>query len=264
MIAGTSAAVIVGVVVYFLWLRALGRKSRTSVDGAARYMAPMKALSHMQEKQALKKSERLGVTGTPGVPLGRTVVGRKMLYASSRTCRPSSPALGSASRRRWSSLRSSPLPAQSSRRRTSATCSTRRETCARRRGRCGCSTRRRSPARRRPGGGTRSPTSSTTPARRSSRSISRPDPAPRTPRRMRSSTAPAWICWPGCSWRPRSVTAPSHRCSRGSPTPTRRSPCGSSALAGTGCRPTACSARSRRRRRPAAASTPPRSRWRRA
>ncbi|WP_316318470.1 type IV secretory system conjugative DNA transfer family protein [Clavibacter michiganensis] len=82
MIAGTSAAVIVGVVVYFLWLRALGRKSRTSVDGAARYMAPMKALSHMQEKQALKKSERLGVTGTPGVPLGRTVVGRKMLYAS--------------------------------------------------------------------------------------------------------------------------------------------------------------------------------------
>ncbi|MBF4632771.1 type IV secretory system conjugative DNA transfer family protein [Clavibacter michiganensis subsp. phaseoli] len=82
MIAGTSAAVIVGVVVYFLWLRALGRKSRTSVDGAARYMAPMKALSHMQEKQALKKSERLGVTGNPGVPLGRTVVGRKMLYAS--------------------------------------------------------------------------------------------------------------------------------------------------------------------------------------
>lgn len=82
MIAGVSVAVIVGVVVYFLWLRALGRKSRTNVDGAARYMAPMKALAHMQEKQALKKSERLGVTGTPGVPLGRTVVGRKMLYAS--------------------------------------------------------------------------------------------------------------------------------------------------------------------------------------
>jgi type IV secretory pathway TraG/TraD family ATPase VirD4 len=82
VIAGTSLAVIVGLVTYFLWLRALGRKGRTNVDHAARYMAPLKELAHMQEKQALKKSARLGVTGTPGVPLGRTVNGGKMLYAS--------------------------------------------------------------------------------------------------------------------------------------------------------------------------------------
>jgi len=82
MIAGTTGAVIVGLVTYFLWLRALGQKGRTNVDHAARYMAPLKELAHMQEKQALKKSARLGVTGTAGVPLGRTVLGGKMLYAS--------------------------------------------------------------------------------------------------------------------------------------------------------------------------------------
>ncbi|MFH6681155.1 type IV secretory system conjugative DNA transfer family protein [Clavibacter michiganensis] len=82
MIAGTTGAVLVGLMTYFLWLRALGRKGRTSVDHAARYMAPLKSLTHMQEKQALKKSERLGVIGSPGVPLGRTVMGGRMLYAS--------------------------------------------------------------------------------------------------------------------------------------------------------------------------------------
>jgi type IV secretory pathway TraG/TraD family ATPase VirD4 len=82
MIAAASLAVIAVVVGWFLWLRALGRKGRANIDHAARYMAPLKELTHMQEKEALKKSARLGVTGTAGVPVGRTIMGQKMLYAS--------------------------------------------------------------------------------------------------------------------------------------------------------------------------------------
>ncbi|MEW5093705.1 type IV secretory system conjugative DNA transfer family protein [Clavibacter michiganensis] len=80
--AAAATAFLAVVVGWYLWLRHLGRRGRTNVDHAARYMAPLKELAHMQEKQALKKSARLGVVGTAGVPLGRTVNGGKMLYAS--------------------------------------------------------------------------------------------------------------------------------------------------------------------------------------
>jgi hypothetical protein len=86
---------------WFLYLRRLGRKARAFVDHAVRCMAPLKALTQTQEKEALKKSERLGVNGNAGVPLGRTVMGGRTSNRRSRTCRPSSPDPGSANRHRW-------------------------------------------------------------------------------------------------------------------------------------------------------------------
>ncbi|NQX10410.1 type IV secretory system conjugative DNA transfer family protein [Microbacteriaceae bacterium VKM Ac-2855] len=70
------------VALWVVWLRSLGRKSRSSVDHAARYMATQRDLTPMLHKQALQKSARLGVTGNPGVPVGRLHLGKQMLYAS--------------------------------------------------------------------------------------------------------------------------------------------------------------------------------------
>lgn len=82
LIAAACAAVVVLIGIWVLWMRAMRRKGRTSVDRAAPFMAPVREISHMQGKQAQKKSERLGVTGNPGIPVGATVVAGKPLYAS--------------------------------------------------------------------------------------------------------------------------------------------------------------------------------------
>ncbi|PPG37876.1 type IV secretory system conjugative DNA transfer family protein [Rathayibacter sp. AY2B5] len=82
MIAAAAGGVIVLVALWFLWMRALGRKGRANVDRAARYMATERDLAPMLSKEAMKKSKRLGVDGSPGVPVGRLVSTGKMLYAS--------------------------------------------------------------------------------------------------------------------------------------------------------------------------------------
>ncbi|MCJ1675459.1 TraM recognition domain-containing protein [Rathayibacter sp. VKM Ac-2929] len=82
MIAAAAVAVIVLVALWLVWMRSLGRKNRSSVDHAARYMATPRDLAPMMRKQALKKSARLGVAENPGVPVGRLHLGKQMLYAS--------------------------------------------------------------------------------------------------------------------------------------------------------------------------------------
>ncbi|MWV51535.1 TraM recognition domain-containing protein (plasmid) [Rathayibacter sp. VKM Ac-2803] len=82
MIAAAAGGVIALVALWFLWMKALGRKGRANVDRSARYMATERDLAPMLSKQAMKKSKRLGVDGSPGVPVGRLVSTGKMLYAS--------------------------------------------------------------------------------------------------------------------------------------------------------------------------------------
>jgi type IV secretory pathway TraG/TraD family ATPase VirD4 len=81
-IAMVFLGVIVLVGVWVLWMRAMGAKGRTSVDHAARYMATSRSLVGMQQKEALKKSKRLGVDHNPGVPIGKLLMGAQTLYAS--------------------------------------------------------------------------------------------------------------------------------------------------------------------------------------
>ncbi|PPH41243.1 hypothetical protein C5D09_16740, partial [Rathayibacter sp. AY1C9] len=69
MIAAAAVAVIVLVGLWLVWMRSLGRKNRSSVDHAARYMATPRDLAPMMRKEALKKSARLGVAENPGVPV---------------------------------------------------------------------------------------------------------------------------------------------------------------------------------------------------
>lgn len=82
MIAAAAGGIIVLVALWFLWMKALGRKGRANVDRAARYMATERDLASMLSKEAMKKSKRLGVEGSPGVPVGRLVSTGKMLFAS--------------------------------------------------------------------------------------------------------------------------------------------------------------------------------------
>ena len=58
------------------------RAQRTRVDVSARYMARGRDLAHLAEKGAAATAARLGVTGSPGVPIGRAVGDGRMLYGS--------------------------------------------------------------------------------------------------------------------------------------------------------------------------------------
>jgi len=68
--------------IWLAWMRSMKNKGRTNVDRAAPFMAPLREVAHMQGKQAQKKSDRLGVSGSPGIPVGVTVQAGKTLYAS--------------------------------------------------------------------------------------------------------------------------------------------------------------------------------------
>jgi type IV secretory pathway TraG/TraD family ATPase VirD4 len=59
-----------------------GAGKRAVVDRAARFMATSRQLAHLQTKQALATSRRLGAPHSPGIPLGRLVIGGQMLYSS--------------------------------------------------------------------------------------------------------------------------------------------------------------------------------------
>lgn len=82
LIVAGCAGVIALIGMWVLWMRTMRRKGRASVDRAAQFMAPLREIAHMQGKQARRKSERLGVTGSLGIPVGVTVAAGRALYAS--------------------------------------------------------------------------------------------------------------------------------------------------------------------------------------
>lgn len=61
----------------------LRRKSKRSrVDVAAQHMAKGKDLRALSLRGATATAERLGVKGSPGIPVGKTVLGKQMVYGS--------------------------------------------------------------------------------------------------------------------------------------------------------------------------------------
>ncbi|BCW12845.1 hypothetical protein NtRootA2_41270 (plasmid) [Arthrobacter sp. NtRootA2] len=58
------------------------RSKRSRVDVAAQHMAKGKDLRALSLRGATATAERLGVKGSPGVPVGKTVLGGQMVYGS--------------------------------------------------------------------------------------------------------------------------------------------------------------------------------------
>ena len=58
------------------------RRRRSRVDRAASYMGRGRDVEDLSRKSVTAKAERLGVTGAPGVPIGRTVAAGQQLYGS--------------------------------------------------------------------------------------------------------------------------------------------------------------------------------------
>lgn len=58
-----------------------GRRSRTRVDRSAGYMARGRDLTDLSRKGATRTAQRLGVQGSPGIPLGKTIPGGQPLFA---------------------------------------------------------------------------------------------------------------------------------------------------------------------------------------
>lgn len=79
---GIMAALLLalGVLIGFTLHRIRRRRSR--VDRAASYMGRGRDIEDLTGKRVTTKAERLGVTGAPGVPIGRTVAGDQQLYGS--------------------------------------------------------------------------------------------------------------------------------------------------------------------------------------
>nr|WP_188484823.1 TraM recognition domain-containing protein [Cellulomonas carbonis] len=64
-----------------LWWRGI-RQRRTRVDRAAAYMGRGRDVEALTRRHAQASAKRLGVTASPGVPIGRTVGGGQTLYGS--------------------------------------------------------------------------------------------------------------------------------------------------------------------------------------
>ncbi len=64
-----------------LTLRRMRRK-RSRVDRAAAYMGRGRDIEELSRKNVAEKAQRLGVAGSPGVPIGRTVAADQCLYGS--------------------------------------------------------------------------------------------------------------------------------------------------------------------------------------
>ena len=126
-----------------------GKRSR--VDGAARHMGRGRDLDALSQRGATATAERLGVKGSPGVPVGQTVLGGQLrCTAPGRTCTSTSGGPARARPRRGRSRRSWTRPGAvlvTSNKRDIVDAHPRRP--RRRRARCGCSTRRPSPWRNR-------------------------------------------------------------------------------------------------------------------
>ncbi|MFL1376274.1 MULTISPECIES: type IV secretory system conjugative DNA transfer family protein [unclassified Nocardiopsis] len=70
------------IVLVFTLVLLLRRSSRARVDSSAAHMGRGDDLERLSEKGARAKAERLGVQGSPGVPIGRSVRDGRMLYGS--------------------------------------------------------------------------------------------------------------------------------------------------------------------------------------
>ena len=76
---GIGAAVLILIIgIVILVVRSGGKKKR--VDRAATHMAKGKALLPLTRKGALKNAQRLGVTNSPGVPIGKAVISGQDLF----------------------------------------------------------------------------------------------------------------------------------------------------------------------------------------
>ncbi|BCW86452.1 hypothetical protein NicSoilE8_41250 (plasmid) [Arthrobacter sp. NicSoilE8] len=73
-------ALVIAVLVVRAVLRRKAKRSR--VDAAAQYMAKGRDLKALSLRGATATAERLGVKGSPGVPVGKTVLGGQMVYGS--------------------------------------------------------------------------------------------------------------------------------------------------------------------------------------
>ncbi|MCQ9165494.1 type IV secretory system conjugative DNA transfer family protein [Arthrobacter sp. STN4] len=72
--------VVLAVLVLRVTLRRRSKRSR--VDIAAQHMAKGKDLRALSLRGATATAERLGVKGSPGVPVGKTVLGKQMVFGS--------------------------------------------------------------------------------------------------------------------------------------------------------------------------------------
>ena len=57
------------------------RRKRTRVDRSAAYLARGRDLSELGRKGATRTAQRLGVHGTPGIPIGKSIPGGQPLFA---------------------------------------------------------------------------------------------------------------------------------------------------------------------------------------
>ncbi|HEY5434102.1 MAG TPA: type IV secretory system conjugative DNA transfer family protein, partial [Candidatus Limnocylindrales bacterium] len=81
VLAGVAAVLVVIGVLVALALRST-RRRRSRVDSAAAYMGRGRDVEALSRKNAVATARRLGVSQSPGVPIGRTVGGGQMLYGS--------------------------------------------------------------------------------------------------------------------------------------------------------------------------------------
>jgi type IV secretory pathway TraG/TraD family ATPase VirD4 len=74
-----AVVVVLAILVAALVLRARRRRSRA--DRAASYLAKGRDLDELSRRGAARTAKRLGVHGSPGIPLGRSIPGGRPLYA---------------------------------------------------------------------------------------------------------------------------------------------------------------------------------------
>lgn len=82
IVVGGLGAVILLLLVFFALLRRSVRKNSTRVDRASQYMGRGRDIEEMSRKATEAKAKRLGVTDSPGVPIGRHVGSGGPLYGS--------------------------------------------------------------------------------------------------------------------------------------------------------------------------------------
>ena len=82
VVACVLAGLLMALTITLLVVGARAARKRTRVDKAAAHMGRGKDLDHLSTKGATTTAVRLGVTGCPGVRLGRSVAGKRPLWAS--------------------------------------------------------------------------------------------------------------------------------------------------------------------------------------
>ncbi|WP_160050114.1 MULTISPECIES: type IV secretory system conjugative DNA transfer family protein [unclassified Nocardiopsis] len=76
------AAILVCLALAAAWALRRWRTRRTRVDASATHLGRGRDLTTLTEAGATATAQRLGVTDSPGVPIGRTIAGKEMLYGS--------------------------------------------------------------------------------------------------------------------------------------------------------------------------------------